>query len=267
AITVAELSNDDIAAGQAHYVLAREGVWTGRFAAGLESGRRATALLEQAGERWWLVFAYCWLGSNYAFLADFISALEATDRALEHAESLDDVRMQAYAINQAGWITAMRGEGRQAVALADRALGLATDPLASTLATAVLGLGLTECAEYEAARLRLDEAIKGMDRFGYRRLVCWYTAWRAEAWLGMGELERSEGDAREALAASLALGSPWGAAISERTLGRVATARESLSAGGQHLMRALGILERIEARLEIAVTRFDLARVAFLEGD
>src|SRR5262249_5437527 len=132
---------------------------------------------------------------------------------------------------------------------------------------AVLGLGLTECAEHEAARQCLDQAIKGMDRFGYRRLVCWYTAWRAEAWLGMGELERSEGDAREALAASLALGSPWGAAISERTLGRVATARESLSAGGQHLMRALGILERIEARLEIAVTRFDLARVAFLEGD
>lgn len=262
AIAEGERAGDAVVAGRGHYVLAREGVWRGRYSSGVDHGRRAVAILEGAGDRWWLAYAICWLATNHGFRGEFLEALDGANRALEIGRELGDVRAQAYAANHSAWFHAMRGEGRLATDLARQALGLASDPLLHALATAILGLGLRECGDHEAAIKALDESISDMDRFGYRRLVCWYTAWRGEARLGAGDLDGAAGDARGALAASRSLDTPWGAAVCERTLGRAAIASGRVPAGADHLRRAAASFERIGARIEAALTRADLVEVA-----
>ena len=262
AIAEGDRSGDAVVAGRGHFVLAREGVWRGRYGFGLEHGRRAVELLESADDRWWLAYAMCWLATNHVFRGDFVQGFGEVQRARTVGEELGDTRMQAYATNHAGWFSAMRGEGRLAVDLARQALELASDPLLSALGTAVLGLGLRECGDHEAAITALDGAISDMDRFGYRRLVCWYTAWRGEARLGAGDLEGAAGDARTALAASLAFDTPWGAAICQRTLGRVAISSGRGPAGEEHLQRALASFESIGARVDAALTHADLVEYA-----
>lgn len=203
AISVGERSGHLAEVGKAHYVLTRESVWRARYRIGVEHGARAVHLLEGAAQRWWLAYANSWLATNFAFLADFPSAFESAARASALGEALGDHRIQAYVNGHAGWFEALRGEGRRAIHRAQRALELATDPLGSALATAVLGLGLREVGDHEAAAAALSRAIDDMERFGYRRLVCWYTAGRAESWLGRGELDTAASDARQALAAEL----------------------------------------------------------------
>ena len=266
AVEEAERSGAAEEAGKAHYVLAREGAWRGRYHAGIKHGHAAVDLLQRAGARWWLAYARCWEAANRALVGDFPRALEGAAAAQEIGEALGDVRVQAYALGMAGWFEAMRGEGPAAVDLARRGLELAPDPLVRALDTAVLGLGLHESGAHETAIETLGEAIEQMGRFGYRRLVSWYTAWRAEARLAAGDVDGAAADAREALAGSLTHGSPWGAAYAERTLGRAAVRQGRPADGEEQLRLALAGFERIEARLDAAVTYGDLAHAARAAG-
>lgn len=262
AISVGERSGHVAEVGKAHYVLARESAWGGRYRIGVEHGARAVQLLEGGEQRWWLAYANSWLATNFVFLADFPAAFASAARASALGEALGDLRIQAYVTGHSGWFEALRGEGRRAIDRAQRALELSTDPLGRALATAVLGLGLQEVGDHKAAGGAFSSAIDEMDRFGYRRLVCWYTAWRAESWLGRGDLDTAERDARQALAVSTSLGSPWGAAICERTLGRVAAARGEPATAKAHFLNALSAFESVEANLESAVTHADLGELA-----
>jgi tetratricopeptide (TPR) repeat protein len=260
AIVEARRLGDSAAAGRAEYVLARESTWLGRYAAGIEHGRRAVSHLEDAGENWWLGFAHCWLAANQAFTDDFPSAFAGAERARALGERLGDARLVSYASGQAGWFEAMRGDGESAIRRAQEALDRATDPLGRALATAVLGLGRREAGDHVRAIEALDRAIVDMASFGYRRLVCWYTAWRADARLALGDLSRASADAREAMKLGQALGSPWAVACCVRTLGWAALARSD-PAGEEQLREALQTFEEIGAQVDARRTRTGLATV------
>jgi hypothetical protein len=97
--------------GKAYYELAREMVLSGPPQQGLEYCQRAVALLERAGEQWWLGMA-CWLlGGTYAFLGAFAQALDATARARAIGDALVDPHIQSYAAFTMCWIEVTRGNG------------------------------------------------------------------------------------------------------------------------------------------------------------
>ena len=69
-------AGDSGTVGRAHYVLSREGFWSGELAAGAEHGRQAVAWLDApasggverleraTGAPWWLAQSHCWWGIN-----------------------------------------------------------------------------------------------------------------------------------------------------------------------------------------------------------
>ena len=129
AIADAARCGDDAIMGKAHYVLAREGYWSGQYLHRLEHGQQAVSLLEGTTERWWLGQSNWAVGINYFFMGELPQALAAAARTQAIGESLGDPRLQSYAAWTMGMIEATRGEWQVGIEVCQRSLERAPDPL------------------------------------------------------------------------------------------------------------------------------------------
>jgi len=266
AIDEGQRCGDEETIARAHYVLAREGVWTGRFREGAEHGRRAAALLERAGERWWLGHSHFWIGLNLHFQGEFDLALDAAARGRAVGEAIGDPRLQSYAAWNAGFYLATRGDAEAGIDECARALELSPDPLNTAFATGWLGFAYREHGDFDRAIDHLERAIASMHEYAYPRLVGWYQGWLSEAYLRRGDVERARELAREALDISVETRGAWAAGAAERALGRIALAGGDAREAESRLGGALERFASIEAWFDIAVTQLDLAEHARLDG-
>jgi tetratricopeptide (TPR) repeat protein len=266
AIEDGERCGDDKTIAKAHYVLAREGVWTGRFREGVEHGRKAAALLEQAGERWWLGHSHFWIGFNLFFQGEFDLALEAVARGRAVGEAVGDPRLQSYAAWNAAFYLATRGDAEAAINECVRSLELSPDPLNTAFATGWLGFSYREHGDFDRAITYLERAIASMHEYAYPRLVGWYQGWLSEAYLRNGDVERARELAREALDISVETRGDWAAGVAQRALGRIAHAAGDPREAEARLLEGLQVFASIEAWFDVAVTRLDLVEHARLQG-
>jgi ATP/maltotriose-dependent transcriptional regulator MalT len=267
AIAEARRAGDQATMGKAYYVLTQAGYFSGRPHEGIEAGQRARALLEAAGERWWLGHASFILGFNYYLIGDFERALTSEARCREAGEALGDPRLQSYA----GWVTAQilaqTGQWDAAIELAERAVSLSPDSLGTAAAMNTLGLCYIEKGDPAAAIPILERAARALAEFGFRQLHGMATAWLANACLDDGQVERAHELARQALEIALAPSFPFAVGCAQRVLGRIAHQRGSLEEADARLREALATFGGFDGRFEVGRTRLDLAALAHAQGD
>ena len=246
--------------GRGHYVICREGFFTGRFVGGVEHGRKAVSLLGRAGERWWLAQSHFFVGLNLHLTGDFDVALEAIARGLAIAEEIGDPRLQSYGAWCRGLFQATRGNTEVGIAECTRSLELSPDPLNTAWANGWLGFAYREHGDYDRAIAYLERAIASLHEYAYPRLLSWYEGWLSEAHLRRGDPERARELALHALAVAGEARFQWAGA--QRALGRIALAAGAFSEATERLLEALETFAAIGARFEEASTRLDLAACA-----
>jgi tetratricopeptide (TPR) repeat protein len=262
AIDDAARSGDAVAGGMAYFVLARHAFWAGRPRAGVESARSATALLEGTPERRWLALAEWMLGYNLWLLGDFDAALAAAARADEIGVAIGDVRLQASARWTTGLVETTRGAWQAGIAACRESLALASDPFTVAGASAFLGYACLAAGDPVEARAHLERSAEALSRLQHRAGQSWAMGLLGDAYARLGERAR----ARELLVEGRRLADearfPIGVAWAERALGRLEGEAGALADAERHLTIAARLFDEIEARVEAARTRQELARYA-----
>jgi class 3 adenylate cyclase/tetratricopeptide (TPR) repeat protein len=267
AIHESSRSGDVATFGKAHYVLAREAFWLGRFADGAEHGRTAVASLERTDEWWWLGHAHAWVGQNLVNTGDFEEAIASVARTKEIGRLRDDPRLQSYAGWEIAWYEATRGNWERAVAEGTESLAFSPDPLNSAYSMGFLGFSYREKGDHAQAASLLQSSIQLLTEFRYGRLVAWLTGWMSEAQLWSGDLATAAETARRALDLSEQVAYPWAVAVAQRALGRVSLATKDLAAARGRLDEARSAFGRMRCRFDLAVTHMDLAKLQHRLGD
>ena len=267
AIHESSRSGDVATFGKAHYVLAREAFFRGRFAEGAEHGRTAAASLERTDEWWWLGHAYAWIGQNLVNTGDFEEALANVARTKEIGRLRDDPRLQSYAGWEIAWYEATRGNWERAIAEGTESLERSPDPLNSAFSMFSLGFSYREKGDHAQAASLLQSSIQLLTEFRYGRLAAWLTGWLSEAQLWSGDPATAIETARRALGLSEKVGYPWAVAVAHRALGRVALATEDLAGRARAPRRGASAFGRMGCRFDLAVTHMDLARLQHAPGE
>jgi class 3 adenylate cyclase/tetratricopeptide (TPR) repeat protein len=267
AIHEASRSGDVATFGKAHYVLAREAFWRGRFADGAEHGRTAAASLERTDEWWWLGHAHAWIGQNLVNTGDFEEALANVARMKEIGRIREDPRLQSYAAWEIAWYEATRGNWERAIAEGTASLEHSPDPLNSAYSMGFLGFSYREKGDHAQAVSLLQSSIQLLTEFRYGRLAVWLTGWLSDAQLWSGDPATAAETAQRALGLSEQVGYPWAIAVAQRALGRVALATEDLAAARDRLHEARSAFGRMGCRFDLAVTHMDLARLGHASSE
>ena len=263
AIEVAATVGDPFTAGRAHYVLTREDFWLCRYSRGIVNGRRAVELLESSPEWWrWLGHASAWKGLCHLDRGEFEDALRDCRRMNAIGVERSDPRLQSYSEWNLGWIEATRGNTAQGVEHCARSLERSPDPLNSAYSTGWLGFAHDRNGDHALAIAHLERSIASLRGFGYMRLVGWFGAWLADAYLAAGRAEEARRAAAESLEVSRSVAYPWAIAVGTRAMGRIAEADGHHAEAAALLNEALEQFTGIDARFDAAATRLDLARPA-----
>jgi class 3 adenylate cyclase/tetratricopeptide (TPR) repeat protein len=267
AIGESSRSGDVATFGKAHYVLARETFWRGRFAEGAEHGRTAAASLERTDEWWWLGHAHAWIGQNLVNTGDFEEALANVARTKEIGRLRDDPRLQSYGAWEIAWYEATRGNWERAIAEGTESLERSPDPLNSAYSMFALGFSYREKGDHAQAISLLQASIRRLTEFGYGRLAAWITGWLSDAQLWSGDRAAAAETARRAVGLSEQVRYPWALAVAQRALGRAALAGGDAAAARGLLDQARSGFGRMGCRFDLAVTHMDLARLEQGAGD
>jgi transcriptional regulator with AAA-type ATPase domain/tetratricopeptide (TPR) repeat protein len=254
--------DDDATRGRIHYVLAQHGAISGHPRDGLEHGRRAVALLERAGEHWWIGPAHWAVGLNHALLGEFDAALAAQAQATARGTEVGDPQIASSAAWASGLVYICRGDLEAGIRCCEDALARSPDPLNTAMALGWLGFAWLERGDLVPAVARLEEALRLLDQFRFRSPQAWFSAFLAEAHCRAHRLETALELASQGLEHARATGSTQGIGWAERTLGRIARARGALDDAHDHLHESLRAFESVEAGFEIARTHLDLVELA-----
>ena len=262
AIELARVAGQTGIEGRARFVLAREAFFRCLFPDGVESGRQAVALLDGAGEHWWLGQAHWVVGINQLFMGQLDACLESEARAAELGELLGDARLKAYARWTAGFAHARAGDGTAAIASCRDAFDHSPDPVNTALARGFLGFAHATAGDPATAVVHLELTVDELERFGLLKQGGTFRAFLAEAILAAGEPARARTQASEALRVCSKAEFPFGSAWAERVLGRIAAREGTLPAAAELLDRASATFARIGAELERARTSQERAALA-----
>lgn len=264
-IALAREVGDEATEGLAHYVLGRDGFWSGKFATGVESSLRAVVLLERSGEPWWQGQAYWVAGFNQYVLGQFEKAFESLLRAQTIGQALADPRLDpAWSI---GHFYATLGEWATGLEYCHQAVAAAKDPLNGAVASGFLGHALLEKGDLEQATQILEPAMIKMKEAGMQQILGWFAAYLAEAYAESGRLDRAQGIGEEGLAAAESAQFRYGVALAQRALGIVDLKKGNAAGAELWLRRALETFTELETPFEIGRTWLRLAQNALAQVD
>jgi class 3 adenylate cyclase/tetratricopeptide (TPR) repeat protein len=267
ALHEAREAGDVATEGKAQYILTRESFWSGDLRAGIAHGRQAVALLERAGERWWLGMAHWARALSYVLLGGFDDALDSLAWVQTIADRLRDPRLASQAAWTRGWVHAMRGDWATGIEAGRRGLEMAPDDMTRGLAQGFLGASYVERGDTATALALLEPATETFRRMRYRQLEGWFTILQALAHVTGGDT----GGAAALLARGedIVRGVTFAPAVVEAGLvhGLIARARGENREAERAFGEALATSERLGARFFAARLRLALAELAADRGD
>jgi tetratricopeptide (TPR) repeat protein len=272
ALEYARVAGDTKTMALAHYTLADEAFFAGRFAEGLRDAGEAIRLLEDTTE-WFFLGGFFlgysnWiLGVNAVAMGDFALAAQASAVASRVATRMGDLRVQCYAAWLDGWALALAGDAELGLARCQDAVQRAPDPVAGAAALHFLGAALIEAGRMDEAIAPLQEAAGRHSAAEFSALHGWDLALLSEAVGASGEPERAGRMATDALQCCDRSQFPLGIGLAYRALGRALLAQGDGAEAAAALGRAGETFAAIDARYELARTLLELARVAHLRGD
>ena len=253
--------------GKAYLVLAQERYWAGHPQQGIEAGRQAVGLLEQAGERWWLGLAHWVVGINFIVFGEFGPALEAGARAQAIGEAIGDPRIQSYATWITGWIHALKGDHEAGIDACKRGLGHSPDPVNTAVALGDLGYAYLEGDQVGEAVPLLEQSLAQIGRFGFRPLQGRFATFLGEAYLLTGQIEKARTLVTQGLQISREAKYPYGTAWAQLALGRIAQAAGSLLEAEATLKEALHGFATMGARFMLGRTHLAMAELALARAN
>jgi tetratricopeptide (TPR) repeat protein len=205
------------------------------------------------GKAWFYGSVHC------AVLGDLEHALRAQARAEAIARETDDRRLLTFATWALGFIQALRGKRRAALAACRRAVSLAPDACGAANAHGFLGYAHLVAGQAEAAVAALELGARESAHFGFKAQQGWFLAWAAEAYLLRGDVRRAGERAEEGLALAQATRFTLGIGCAQRALGGVSLAQGALAQARRHLENAAETFAGIGATAEMAKARRQLA--------
>ncbi|MGE5169308.1 MAG: AAA family ATPase [Rudaea sp.] len=259
----AHASGEEAIAGRIHRALATECVYSGRpLAEAIAHAREAAAALERRPDGLWpgqalFTLCYCCI-----FAGDFDAALEAAEKLETWAQGAGSKRAHANAAMLTGLALALRGDGRAAIEACERALRASPDRFETAFILACLGRAHLETGDVARAVALLQEAVDLADQVRSLQFRAWFRTMLAEACLASGDIERAQSALRAALASSVEAHFPFGSALAQQAMGRIAATLGDRVTAAERLGEAIATFAALGARFELARARTELARVA-----
>jgi tetratricopeptide (TPR) repeat protein len=267
ALAEARQCQDDVLMGMAYAWLGSEDYFAGRLLQAVEHGQRTVELLERTTERYWLGTANYVLAYSYAFIGEFGQALEAATRAEAIADTIGDRRLQTNAAAARGWSLMMRGDWEAGITACQDALERAPDPFETALALGLLGCAYLEQGNRAAAIPVLEQAVEEAIRYRSRQVQISVITYLGEAYRLDQQLDKAQQLASQGYELASSIRHSGGAALAQRTLGRLAHTRGNLAEAEALLQEALDTFASIHARFEAGRTHLDLAALAHTQGN
>jgi len=239
----------------------------GRLLQAVECGERAVVLLESTTDRLLLGRVLYALGLSYYFLGDLIRSLEATARAEAIGEAMGDRRLQAQGASVKRWSLATRGDWEVGIAACRKALACSPEAWEAALDRGLLGSAYLEKGEHAAALPVLEQAVQEAVRYRSAQVQSWFKAFLGETYRVNQQLDQARDLAQQGLELAREIAHGWGAALAQRTLGRIAHSRGNLAEARAYLQEARDTFASIHSRFELVRTHLDLATLSHVQGD
>jgi class 3 adenylate cyclase/tetratricopeptide (TPR) repeat protein len=265
ALTIADASGFDDVRPFAECCLSHVLMAAGDLRGAIDVGERALATFEARGNVWWACRTLWALSPVANYLGEWERGLEYCRRALEHGQSVDDLRLKVVGWWRTGSTHVQRGDPEPGLRCCQEALALGPSPFDTAMVRAVRGYGLVKAGDVADGLSELGEAVTWFERSELHYTRSLFALWLAEGRLAAGQ--RSE--ARALLEAVLTTTRDKGyrhlEGVAERLLAE--TLGPETAAGGDHLAVATRILDEVDARNDLGKALVAEARRAQATGD
>jgi class 3 adenylate cyclase/tetratricopeptide (TPR) repeat protein/ribosomal protein L40E len=265
AALAAAAGSDEIKA-IAESCLAQVYILAGRPQDALEVGKRALASFMARGELWWAGRTLWHLSSAANYLGEWEKSREYSRSALEYGTVLNDLRLKTVSWWRMGVAHILQGNLDRGRECCDEALALAPTPRDAAMARAARGYAQIKAGRLNAGIRELSEAAAWFESSQQRFTHVNYALWLAEGYLRRGDCTTAFALIQDVLNTSRAMGyllfegrAHW--------LMASCLAGEAPAAAEGHAESALGILERVGARNDLAKAMVTRAALRQRAGD
>jgi class 3 adenylate cyclase/tetratricopeptide (TPR) repeat protein len=256
---------DDIDAF-ANCCLAQVYTMAGRLRDAIEVGERALAIFEARGNRWWAgrTLGHLTWGANA--LGEWEASLSYCRRALEHGGALQDLRLKTIGWWRMASAAVQQGDLELGFKCCNEALEIATTPYDIVMTRAVHGYGQIRAGHVDAGMAELREAAEWFESAHLRHPNLRLDLWLAEGHLIRGDRASARPLIEGVLRASGEAGYLYFQGLASWLMGEC-LAEEAPAAAADWVETAAAILERIEAKNDLANAMITQASLCQRDGD
>jgi tetratricopeptide (TPR) repeat protein len=130
-----------------------------------------------------------------------------------------------------------------------------------------LGYAYLEKGDHATAIPVLEQAVQEAMQYRSAQVQSWFKAFLGEAYRMNQQLDQAHDFAQQGLELARRIAHGWGAALAQRTLGRIAHSRGNLAEAQAYCQEARDTFASIHSRFELARTHLDLATLSHAQGD
>jgi len=214
-------------------------------------GESALGVFEARGNVWWACRTLWGLSGATNLAGQWRESLEYCQRALEHGQAVDDLRLKAVGWWRTALTNVERGDGEGGLRCCEEALALSPIPFDLAMTRAVRGYGRVKAGDTRGGMAELQEALEWLERSHLRYQRARFALWLADGHLRDGEPLRARSVIEEVLVISRDFGYRRVEGEAERLLGE-SLISEDPTAAADHFATAVRILEKVGARNELA---------------
>jgi class 3 adenylate cyclase/tetratricopeptide (TPR) repeat protein len=264
AVAIASAAGLDEIRAYAESSLAQIYMIAGRLREAIEVGERALDTFEALGNLWGAFRTICQIQPAVLALGEWDTSLDYCRRALEHGETLKDLRIRVVGLWRTGAAHVHRGDAKQGVEYCNEALALGALPFDAAMAKAVRGYGKIKAGELDAGIADLEEAVAWFANLRLRYTYARYAVWLAEGHLRRGDRTAAKELIEDVLQTTRSTGYLQLRGVASWLMGEC-LAPGAPSSAEPYVEKAMEILGRIGARNDLAramVTRAALRQAA-----
>ncbi len=238
----------------------------GRLHDAIEVGERALAIFEARGNLWWAGRTLGHLTWAANALGEWEASLNYCRRALEHASALDDLRLKTRGWWRMASACVQQGDLERGVVCCNEVLALAPIPYDIAMARAVRGYAEIMAGRVHTGMAELREAAGWFESARLRHSHLRLDLWLAEGHLFQGDRATARPLIEEVLRASRETGYVYFEGLACWLMSECLAADAPLAAA-EWVEMATGILERIDARNDLAKAMITRAALRQRDGD
>jgi tetratricopeptide (TPR) repeat protein len=270
ALDAARQSHDTLTMREVLFRLALEGTFAGHLSQAVAYSQEAVTLpkkTEAHDHLSWSYWSYWMLGWSSYFIGDFVQGLGALAQAESVAIAMGDRALPPNAMALSGWTLAAQGNWEAGISACQRALQDSPQAFDTAMFIGMLGYAYLEQGNLTEALPILEQAVEQANEYRSQQIQSWYRTYLGEAYRADGQIQQAWDRARQGLALATEASNPWGAALAQCALGRIAQTSGDLVEAEARLQEALETFASIQARYQLARTHLDLASLAHAQGN